>query len=426
VIGCVLIWAVATAWSVQRMSRLSAASFRAPAPPSSLAVTVSTKGSALVDSEALERFAQLYAKWSEFTAKLGCETADLGKVEASECALAASRDREEELHAVADSRCCRACAPTAATGASAQLLRAAWRCCVGRYEALYRQSRKAAGEASCRLKGTGPTGGFCLSNRTHVPTQSKNNWCLSPLFAHTLGRMYGKARVLDLGCGMGQYGRYFEKEFKNSSKSSVTWLGLDGAEEVEATTGGFVRFADLADGLPSDVRQQAWDWVMSIEVAEHIPQEFEYRFVHNILVARPRVGIVLTWARHGQNGYKHVNCQSSKYVSCVLRQLGWEQDLVAISALQDSVGTGFKNCSWLKKTVLVFRPAGAALVRASSNPQLVPLPSEATPAFAAAYNAEMTRKCPRYTEVLGCKGQTRMVASPRAQTQPHDRKKSES
>ncbi|KAJ1637023.1 hypothetical protein T492DRAFT_834836 [Pavlovales sp. CCMP2436] len=36
VIGCVLIWAVATAWSVQRMSRLSAASFRAPAPPSSL------------------------------------------------------------------------------------------------------------------------------------------------------------------------------------------------------------------------------------------------------------------------------------------------------------------------------------------------------------------------------------------------------
>ncbi|KAJ1641520.1 hypothetical protein T492DRAFT_853251 [Pavlovales sp. CCMP2436] len=143
VIGCVLIWAVATAWSVQQMSRLSAESFRAPAPPSSLAVTVSTKGSALVDSEALERFAQLYAKWSEFTAKLGCETADLGKVEGK-----IQRDR-----------------------AGLALL-------------------------PC-VRANGCNRGECAATARGLA--SKNNWCLSPLFAHTLGRMYGKARVLDLG-----------------------------------------------------------------------------------------------------------------------------------------------------------------------------------------------------------------------------------
>jgi hypothetical protein len=55
--------------------------------------------------------------------------------------------------------------------------------------------------------------------------------------------------VVDLGCGQGQYGRYFRRH-----APSVEWLGVDGAEGVEFATGGFVRFADLSNGLPSSLQ----------------------------------------------------------------------------------------------------------------------------------------------------------------------------
>ena len=78
----------------------------------------------------------------------------------------------------------------------------------------------------------------------------------------------------------------------------------------------WVTFADLTDGVPRSVREQEWDWVMSIEVAEHVPRSAEARFVHTILSAQPR-GVVLSWALPGQGGFHHVNCQSNEYVECV-------------------------------------------------------------------------------------------------------------
>jgi hypothetical protein len=125
--------------------------------------------------------------------------------------------------------------------------------------------------------------------------------------------------------------------------------------------------------------------------------------VHNILAARPRTGIVITWARLGQHGHMHVNCQPEEYVVCVMRQFGWEQDTASQAALRQSVRN---KCYWLKWTSMVFRPSPRGPV--SSHPQLAPLPSTATPAFVAAYDGEMTRVCPRYTERLNCKHQMRM------------------
>ena len=42
-----------------------------------------------------------------------------------------------------------------------------------------------------------------------------------------------------------------------------------------------------------------YDWVMSLEVAEHIPQDYEAIFIDNI-VRHAREGVVLSWAVPGR------------------------------------------------------------------------------------------------------------------------------
>ena len=47
-----------------------------------------------------------------------------------------------------------------------------------------------------------------------------------------------------------------------------------------------------------------------MEVAEHIPSQFEAQFLMN-LVQHAKKGILLSWGVPGQQGVGHVNCESS-------------------------------------------------------------------------------------------------------------------
>ena len=148
---------------------------------------------------------------------------------------------------------------------------------------------------SCLQKRRGPTGGYCV--RKEHPARGGNS-CLSPRLAALLAQhAFGTgAHVVDLGCGLGQYGRYFASHFP-----SIHYTGLDGAENIEEATDGFVRFADLTDGVPRAVRSLRTDWVMSLEVAEHVPRIGEARFVHS-LTSLATTGIIMSWATPGQGG----------------------------------------------------------------------------------------------------------------------------
>merc|ERR1711959_250741 len=55
------------------------------------------------------------------------------------------------------------------------------------------------------------------------------------------------------------------------------------------------------------------DWVVSIEVGEHIEKAKEQAFLDNLATVARR-GVILSWGVPGQTGYGHVNCQSNEYV----------------------------------------------------------------------------------------------------------------
>jgi SAM-dependent methyltransferase len=92
--------------------------------------------------------------------------------------------------------------------------------------------RIAYGEMYCREHEIGPTGGFCLETSAD-PGVASNSY-LDIDLCDRLTKLFANKRVLDLGCGLGQYGKCLQKAEKN-----ISWSGYDGSEGITKVTGKF-------------------------------------------------------------------------------------------------------------------------------------------------------------------------------------------
>lgn len=105
-----------------------------------------------------------------------------------------------------------------------------------------------------------------------------------------------------------------------------------------------MKFADLT--VPQYFEHK-YDWVMSLEVGEHIPAEYENIFLDN-LARHADKGILLSWAVEGQNGHHHVNNYNNDYVIECMRERSFEYD--AATSLRTVAALPY-----LKNTLMVFR-----------------------------------------------------------------------
>ncbi|KAK7004444.1 hypothetical protein BgiMline_005964 [Biomphalaria glabrata] len=104
-----------------------------------------------------------------------------------------------------------------------------------------------------------------------------------------------------------------------------------------------VSFLDLTApqyGLP------IFDWVVSIEVAEHIPAKFEEIYLDN-LARHAREGIILSWAVPGQKGLSHVNNKALADVIIEMSKRGFHIDVQAGEPLRKASLFG-----WLRSRLL--------------------------------------------------------------------------
>ena len=148
------------------------------------------------------------------------------------------------------------------------------------------------------------------------------------------------ASITDLGCGTGHYVKMIED-------LNIETQGFDGNPETEKW--------DVSGGLcvgPVDiVEKKFWDVTdaaMSIEVAEHIPEEYEEAFISN-LVNSARHLIFLSWGVPGQVGEGHVNGQWGEDVVQKMKKRGWKRNDKYTNMLQKDA-----SFDWLKKNVQVF------------------------------------------------------------------------
>ena len=93
---------------------------------------------------------------------------------------------------------------------------------------------------------------------------------------------------------------------------------FDGTTNIDALTNGHVQPRDLSQPLSLG---RKFDWVMSLEVGEHIPRQFEHTFISNI-VNHATTGIVLSWAVVGQRGTGHINTRSNAHIASGARTRG--------------------------------------------------------------------------------------------------------
>ena len=149
-----------------------------------------------------------------------------------------------------------------------------------------------------------------------------------------------KSDVMELGAGMGCYTYHLQSR-------GVSIRAYDGSPSIANRTNGLVHTADLSQkmslGKPAD-------WVACIEVAEHVPPQYEGALISN-LQEHNRKGILLSWSSlKPPHGNGHVNPRSEQWVIARFAELGYTVDVKASRQLRQAA-----QLPWFKSDLFVMR-----------------------------------------------------------------------
>lgn len=145
--------------------------------------------------------------------------------------------------------------------------------------------------------------------------------------------------VVDFGCGMGDYA-------KKIIEHGVYCEAYDGNPNTSVLTKGIGKVIDLSSSFELE---RKFDCVVSLEVGEHIPKEYEEVFIKNICIHAEKL-IILSWAVVGQAGHGHVNCKSNDEIIKKLENMGFIYDFLSTNYLRNCTN----NALWFKNTIMVF------------------------------------------------------------------------
>lgn len=143
---------------------------------------------------------------------------------------------------------------------------------------------------------------------------------------------------IDIGCGNGSYVRYLMDH-------NIEVVGYDGSPLTPELTGGLCKVMDFS--VPQNIGK--FRNVLSLEVGEHIPAQYEDIFIDNLCNASYE-NIILSWAVEGQPGIGHVNCRNNDYIEDKFRARGFEYIFWETANLREAA-----TLPWFKNTIMVFR-----------------------------------------------------------------------
>eukprot|EP00397_Hematodinium_sp_SG-2012_P036291 GEMP01039162.1.p1 GENE.GEMP01039162.1~~GEMP01039162.1.p1 ORF type:complete len:387 (+),score=59.89 GEMP01039162.1:47-1207(+) len=144
--------------------------------------------------------------------------------------------------------------------------------------------------------------------------------------------------IADLGAFHGHYTRWL-----NDTGLFRHVHGFDGIKGIALLTDDLVTEADLTK--PLDIESRSYDYVLCVEVAEHIPAEHEATFLANLQIARK--GLILSWAPPGVEG--HVNCQPIEESRRKVEALGFHQNETITAMLRDT-----SELAWIAKSIAFY------------------------------------------------------------------------
>jgi hypothetical protein len=169
--------------------------------------------------------------------------------------------------------------------------------------------------------------------------ESEEGHIHDPYLATALIELFPGKYVVDLGCGLGKYVKAFRD-------AKIEADGYDGNPNTPALTKGACGVLDLA---LCDCDVGDYDWVLSLEVGEHIPSQYQNNYI-NKLIDNAKDGVVVSWAIPGQGGRGHVNCRENIWVIKEFTDKGFYFDFARTIALRSR-----STVDYYKNTILVFR-----------------------------------------------------------------------
>ncbi|CAK9104618.1 unnamed protein product [Durusdinium trenchii] len=148
------------------------------------------------------------------------------------------------------------------------------------------------------------------------------------------------------GKSVGEFGALngASSRWLNESKL-LTSRAFDGARGVTNLTRGRVTEQDLSVPLLAE----SYDWILCLEVAEHIPQARLGTFLEN-LRRHAKEGAVVSWSWCGAGGEHHISCRSPEEARALFAKVGLIADLEASAAAQAA-----SSVWWISRTVQVYR-----------------------------------------------------------------------
>lgn len=179
---------------------------------------------------------------------------------------------------------------------------------------------------------------FKINKKGFWETEDESGHCFDQPLCENIKNIVKKKSLLDLGCGTGAY----TKELQNVCVSAK---GYDGNPNTYKISKGLCNVADLSKKQEFD----KVDWILSLEVGEHIPKEFEDVLLDNIC-SHSTKGVILSWAVPGQPGDGHVNCQSNDYIIDKMLDQGFIIDWDLSFQLRESA-----TLWWFKDTIMCFK-----------------------------------------------------------------------
>ena len=201
-----------------------------------------------------------------------------------------------------------------------------------------KEAQRKIGRLSCDLTKTDVSehGGWCRN----ISGKESSLHMTDHILAQAISNLLKNKTVASFGDGPGEY-----KRIITSLNQVVKYDAFDGAPYSEETSENRVKYLDLSVPI---YHLPLYDWIISMEVAEHVPKEFEQIFIDN-LTRHAKEGIILSWSIVGQEGHSHVNNQNLPYVQEQLLNRGFKID--------DSITKRIKDAStfpWLKRNVYVY------------------------------------------------------------------------
>ncbi len=144
----------------------------------------------------------------------------------------------------------------------------------------------------------------------------------------------------DLGCGNGQYCRIF----KNYGWSLVH--GYEGVSQI--TSLGIYNQVFQADLSKPLHEVTSYEFVLCLEVGEHIPKKHEQVFIENVCKFCKK-HLVISWAIPGQGGTGHFNEQPNSYVVDEFVKRGFKFNTKLTDKLRKHT-----SVKWFRNTIMVF------------------------------------------------------------------------